>query len=350
LVELQKKNKPYAGFNIKSPKKYEYMFASPGPIYEPGEKGDFWNMASCLYASGLRKGDLVYNTFSYHLGPAGIMMGNSAIDIGCSVIPAGVGNTDLQILTIEALNPDFYIGTPSFLKIILDKISLNKMNIPKLKNALVGAEPFPNQLRKYFKDKYKIVPLQMYGTAELGCIAFETKDINKNVNDGMILEENIILEIVKPGSNELAGKGEVGEVVVTKLDNTYPMIRLATGDLTAVIEEPSPCGRTNVRIKGWMGRAEQSTKVKGLFITPEQIHKITIRYKEVIKARLVIYTKDYLDDPILFCEIENKSSNLDEEVRSFFKSQFKLNVKIKLVNKGEIANDGIIIEDKRSQD
>ena len=178
LIELQKHNRPYAGFNTKSPKKYEYMFASPGPIYEPGEKGDFWNMASCLYASGLRKGDLVYNTFSYHLGPAGTMVGNSAIDIGCTVIPAGVGNTDLQIATIGTLNPDFYIGTPSFLKIILDKISLNKMNITTLKNALVGAEPFPKQLRKYFKDKYKIVPLQMYGTAEVGCIAFETKDIN----------------------------------------------------------------------------------------------------------------------------------------------------------------------------
>ena len=348
LIELQKDNAPYAGFNTKKPKEFAYMFASPGPIYEPGEVGDFWNMKSCLYAAGLRKGDLVYNTFSYHLGPAGIMLGNSAIDLGCTVVPGGIGNTDLQIETIASLKPDFYIGTPSFLKIILNKMRENKINLSFLQNALVGAEPFSKELRKYFQENYNIVPLQMYGTAEVGCIAFETKDNNNNVNEGMVVEENIILEIVKPGSSQQVKKGEVGEIVVTKLDNTYPMIRLATGDLSAIIEDISPCGRTNMRIKGWMGRAEQSTKVKGLFITPEQIHKITQNFNAVNKARLVLFTKDFLDDPLLLCEIENGNKILEEDIKVFFKSQFKLNTKIKFVKHGEIPNDGIVIEDKRT--
>ena len=274
------------------------------------------------------------------------MIGNSANSIGCSVVPGGIGNTDLQIETITSLKPDFYIGTPSFLKIILDKINENKINL-LLKNALVGAEPFPTELRKYFKEKYKLVPLQMYGTAEVGCIAFETKDNSNNVNEGMVVEENIILEIVKPGSNQQVRKGEVGEVVVTKLDSFYPMIRLATGDLSSIIDETSPCGRTNMRIKGWMGRAEQSTKVKGLFITPEQINKITETFNSVIKARLVIHTKDFLDDPVLVCEIKNNTNVSEEEINIFFKSHFKLNIKIKFVKPGKILNDGIVIEDKR---
>ena len=348
LIELQKANFPYADFNIKDMSEYSYMFASPGPIYEPGEKGDFWNMSSCLYAAGLRKGDLVYNTFSYHLGPAGIMIGNSAINFGCSVLAGGIGNTDLQIETIRAVKPNFYIGTPSFLKIILDKIADKNIDISFLKNALVGAEPFPNDLRKYFKEKYKIVPLQMYGTAEVGCIAYESKDHNYEVNNGMIVEENIILEIVKPGSNQQVKKGEVGEIVVTKLNSSYPMIRLATGDLSAIIDVPSPCGRTNLRIKGWMGRAEQSTKVKGIFITPEQIHKLTSNFTKIVKARFVIESKDFLDDPDLVCEVKDKQSIKKDEIQTFFKSQFKLNTRINFVEKGTIANDGLVIEDKRN--
>ena len=349
LIEMQKSNFPYAGFNIKDTKEYAYMFASPGPIYEPGEKGDFWNMSSCLHAAGLRKGDLVYNTFSYHLGPAGIMIGNSAINFGCTVLPGGVGNTDLQIETIRAVKPSFYVGTPSFLKIILDKINENNIDISFLKNALVGAEPFSNDLRKYFREKYKIVPLQMYGTAEVGCIAYESKNKNNEINDGMIVEENIILEIVKPGSNQQVSNGEVGEVVVTKLNNSYPMIRLATGDLSAIIDTLSPCGRTNMRIKGWMGRAEQSTKVKGIFITPEQIHKLTNNFLEISKARLVIESKDFLDDPVLICEVNNRNNIQEEDIKAFFKSQFKLNIRVNFVNEGNIVNDGIIIEDKRNK-
>ena len=347
LIELQKNNPPYAGFNIKNSKEYAYMFASPGPIYEPGEKGDFWNMSSCLHAAGLRRGDLVYNTFSYHLGPAGIMLGNSVINLGCAVVPGGIGNTDLQIETIRSLAPDFYIGTPSFLKIILDKIYRKKIDISFLKNALVGAEPFPEDLRHYFKEEYKLTPLQMYGTAEVGCIAYESKSNINDVNEGMIVEENIILEIVKPGSNQQVRRGEVGEVVITKLNNSYPMIRLATGDLSAIIDEPSPCGRTNMRIKGWMGRAEQSTKVKGIFVTPEQINKLINTHKEVIKARLVIESKDFLDDPVLVCEVKDIKKINEEDIKIFFKSQFKLNIRINLVEIGKIANDGKVIEDKR---
>ena len=347
LIELQKVSPPYAGLNIKKSKEYAYMFASPGPIYEPGEKGDFWNMSSCLHAAGLRGGNLVYNTFSYHLGPAGIMLGNSVINFGCTVVPGGIGNTDLQIETIKSLKPDFYIGTPSFLKIILDKINIQKIDISFLKNALVGAEPFPSDLRHYFKEEHKLTPLQMYGTAEVGCIAYESKNNIYDVNEGMIVEENIILEIVKPGSNQQVRKGEVGEVVITKLNNSYPMIRLATGDLSAIIDEPSPCGRTNMRIKGWMGRAEQSTKVKGIFVTPEQLNKVTNTFKEVIKARLVIESKDFLDDPVLVCEVKDFNKINEEDIKIFFKSQFKLNIRVNLVEIGKIANDGKVIEDKR---
>ena len=347
LIELQKEHPPYAELNTKDVNKFDYMFASPGPIFEPGESGDFWNMASSLHAAGLREGDLVYNTFSYHLGPAGIMLGNSANSLGCSVIPGGIGNTDLQIATIEALNPNFYIGTPSFLKIILDKINKKGIDTSSIKNALVGAEPFPKELRNYLKENYNICPLQMYGTAEVGCIAYETKDSNENVNNGMIVEENIILEIVKPGSDQQAEIGEVGEIVVTKLLSDYPMIRLGTGDLSAIIYEPSPCGRTNLRIKGWMGRAEQSTKVKGLFINPEQINQISKNFQNIIKSRLVIRTKNYLDSPDLQCEVRKNSESSAKDVQNFFKNQFKLNVNVNFVEEGEIPNDGIVIEDKR---
>ena len=348
LIDLQQKNPPYGGLNSKEPSEFDYMFASPGPIYEPGEKGDFWNIASSLYAAGIRKGNVVYNTFSYHLGPAGIMFGNAANHLGCTVIAGGIGNTDLQIATIETLKPNFYLGTPSFLKIILDKTRKNKSDLSCIKNALVGAEAFPEDLRNYFSKEFSICPLQMYGTAEVGCIAFETKNNQGKVNTGMVLEENIIIEIVRPGTLKNVSKGEVGEVVVTKLNTNYPMIRLATGDLSAIIEEPSPCGRTNTRIKGWMGRAEQSTKVKGLFITPNQVNKITDNFKAISKVRLVINKKNFLDDPKLICEV-NSSKNINKtEIKEFFKEKFKLNVHVEIVEKGIIANDGIVIEDRRN--
>tara|TARA_B100000902_G_scaffold397198_1_gene460266 strand:+ start:399 stop:1664 length:1266 start_codon:yes stop_codon:yes gene_type:complete len=348
LIDLQKNNLPYAELNTKDCKDFPFMFASPGPIYEPGETGDFWNMASSMYAAGLRKGDLVYNTFSYHLGPAGLMMNNSANFLGCTVLPGGVGNTDLQVATIESLKPNFYLGTPSFLKILLEKIKEKNSEFSCFKNALVGAEAFPKDLREYFSNDYNISPLQMYGTAEVGCIAYETINENNKINEGMVIEENIIIEIVRPGTLEQVSMGEVGEVVVTKINSNYPMIRLATGDLSAIIKEESPCGRTNLRIKGWMGRAEQSTKLKGLFITPNQVGMVLKKFNDILKVRLVIDRKDLLDYAILYCEVKEEVSLDTEIVKSFFKQEFKLNIKVELVSKDTISNDGIVIEDKRN--
>ncbi len=350
LVEIQAKNPPYGKLNLKSANEFPFMFASPGPIYEPGDEGDFWNMQRSLFAAGFRKGDTVYNTFSYHLGPGGMMLNNAANCLGCSVIPGGIGNTELQVATIEELKPSFYIGTPSFLKIILDKFKEQNKKTSFFKNALVGAEPFPKDLRSYFFQRYEMRPLQMYGTAEVGCIAYETLDKNNNLSPGMIVEENIILEIVRPGSLEEAPTGEVGEVVITKLNSNYPMIRLATGDLSAILEGPSPCGRTNTRIKGWMGRAEQSTKIKGLFITPRQINKIVQAFKEISKVRLVIERKELADYPTLLCEIKGINQSIEENVNNFIKREFKLNINISLVKNGTIPNDGIVIEDKRDND
>jgi phenylacetate-CoA ligase len=350
LTNIQNKNLPYGGLNTKEYYDFPYMFASPGPIYEPGDNGDFWNMASSLFAAGLRKSDIVYNTFSYHLGPAGIMLSNAANQLGCSVIAGGIGNTDLQIETIIKLKPSFYMGTPSFLKIILEKIINKNSSISSFRNALVGAEAFPKELRNYINSTFGISPLQMYGTAEVGCIAYETKDAEDKVNKGMIVEENIILEIVRPGSTEPVINGEVGEVIVTKLNSHYPMIRLATGDLSSIIKESSPCGRTNTRIKGWMGRAEQSTKMKGLFITPIQVNKVTQYFKNIYKVRLVIDRKEMTDFATLQCESNIKDNQFKEKIKEFFKSEFKLNINIQIVEKMTIPNDGIVIEDKRSND
>ncbi len=343
---IQKKSPPYGGFNIIDKNDFPFSFASPGPIYEPANRGDFWNMSSSLFSAGLRKKQLVYNTFNYHLGPAGIMMGNAANNLGATVIAGGIGNTDLQLDTISELKPDFYIGTPSFLKILLEKAIERKVDIKSIKNGLVGAEPFPKDLRNLIKN-YGVDVLQMYGTAEVGCIAFETKDDVGALNEGMIVEENIILEIVRPGTNFALKAGEVGEVVVTKLDSEYPMIRLATGDLSCLIEEPSPCGRTNLRIKGWMGRAEQSTKFRGLFITPRQLQNLKEKLDKVFKVRLVLTRENLSDHGTLICETENFDKGLEVYIAEKFKSYFKLRVDVKLTKKNSIKNDGIVIEDLR---
>ncbi|MDC3024114.1 AMP-binding protein, partial [Alphaproteobacteria bacterium] len=319
LPLIQKNSLPYGNLSIKPHNQFPLIFASPGPIYEPGDKDDFWNMSRSLYAAGLRKNDVVYNTFSYHLGPAGIMMHQACNNIGSTVIPGGVGNTELQLETIRNLQPTFYLGTPSFLKILLEKAKSNNIDISSLTNGLVGAEPLPTSLRKYLA-KQGVEVMQMYGIAEVGCIAYETKDKNKNLINGMLIEEDIILEIVRPGTSQSLPPGEVGEVVVTKVNSDYPMIRLGTGDLSKIIDEPSPCGRTNYRIEGWMGRAEQSTKFKGLFVTPSQVNKIIEVFKDICKVKLIITTKDFLDYGELLCETANKDLDLQNKVKEYFKS------------------------------
>ena len=347
LPNIQSQNLPFGGLSTKDPLDFPYIFASPGPIYEPGNNNDFWDLCSCLYSAGLRKESLVYNTFSYHLGPAGIMFSNSIKYLGASVIAGGIGNTDIQLETIKNLKPDFYIGTPSFLKILLEKAEDKKINITSIKNGVVGAEPLPNSLRKSLKNK-GVEVMQMYGTAEVGCIAYESKNAKKQLNEGMIVEENIILEIVRPGTNFRVKDGDVGEVVVTKITNDYPMIRLATGDLSAIIKDLSPCGRTNIRIKGWMGRAEQSTKFKGIFITPNQVNSLLKQFKEVSKVKFIINNENHLDKGELICETEKISELLKESIKNYFKSANKINVEVKLVKIDNLSNDGIVIEDKRS--
>ena len=346
LTDLQKISLPYGNLTTKPATEFPYMFASPGPIYEPGDKNDFWNMSRSLYAAGLRRKDIVYNTFSYHLGPAGLMMHNAVNNLGATAIPGGVGNTDLQVETISNLKPSFYIGTPSFLKIIIDKARDKNQDISFLKKGLVGAEPLPNSLRSSLLSKGVDV-LQMYGTAEVGCIAYETKDFNNNLVDGMIIEENIILEIVRPGTLEALPAGEVGEVVITKIKTDYPIIRLGTGDLSKIIEEPSPCGRTNFRIQGWMGRAEQATKFKGIFVNPKQFNEVLRNFKEISKVRFLITTNDFLDEGELMCESNYDHEDLAKKIKEFFKTHFKLNIKVSLTKCGSIKNDGLVIEDKR---
>ncbi|MBF96063.1 MAG: AMP-dependent synthetase [Pelagibacterales bacterium] len=349
LVNLQKNNFPYGNLTTKPHSDFPFMFASPGPIYEPGDNNDFWNMSRSLFAAGLKKGDIVYNTFSYHLGPAGIMMHNASNNLGNTVIPGGIGNTDLQIETISNLRPSFYIGTPSFLKIILEKAKQNNMNISSLKKGLVGAEPLPTSLRSLLANEGVDV-MQMYGIAEAGCIAYETKDAENNLIEGMMVEEDIILEIVRPGTIEALPPGEVGEIVITKISNDYPIIRLGTGDLSKIIQEQSPCGRTNFRIKGWMGRAEQSTKFKGIFVTPNQFNEVRKKFKEISKVKFIITTKDFLDDGELICETNYENDDLKKKVAEFFKTNFKLSINVSLIKEGMIFNDGLVIDDKRVLD
>ena len=344
--DIQKNSFPYGNLNIKPYQEFKYMFASPGPIYEPGDNNDFWNMSRSLHSAGLRKKDIAYNTFSYHLGPAGLMFHQACNELGCAVIPGGIGNTDLQLETIKNLNPSFYIGTPSFLKILLEKAKENKIDISCFQKGLVGAEPLPPILRKHLFDEGVDV-IQMYGIAEVGCIAYETKDSKSNLVSGMLIEEDIILEIVRPGTSHSVSPGEVGEVVVTKINSGYPMIRLATGDLSKMIDEPSPCGRTNYRIQGWMGRAEQSTKFKGIFITPNQINKIIKNFKEISKVKFIINTKNLLDYGELLCETDSQDNELKNKIKDFFKANFKLNINVIFTKKGDILNDGLVIEDKR---
>lgn len=345
---IQSHNLPYGDLTTKNPSDFPYIFSSPGPIYEPGDYKDFWNLSSCLYSAGLREKKIAYNTFSYHLGPAGIMFSNAVKQLGSSIVAGGVGNTDAQLKTLQDIKPDFYIGTPSFLKILLEKAKENNINISSVKKGIVGAEPLPNSLRDLLKQ-LGVDVIQMYGAAEVGCIAYETKDYQeKKINDGMIVEENIILEIVRPGTSINVNDGEIGEVVITKITNDYPMVRLATGDLSAIIREPSPCGRTNLRIKGWLGRADQTTKFKGIFISPKQVNEVINSFKEIAKVRLVLTNENYLDKGLLVCEVDKKSDSLKQSIKNLFKSSNKVNVEVNLVGKNTILNDGIVIEDRRS--
>ena len=341
LVELQKQRLPFGGLNAIAPGRLARLFVSPGPIYDAeGTEGDFWRSARVMYAAGFRAGDIVHNTFSYHLTPAGSMFETGAHALGCAVIPAGTGQTEMQVATINALKPNAYAGTPSFLKMLFEKADEMGGDIGSIRKAIVSGEAFLAPAREFIKAR-GVDAYQAYGSADLGIIAYESL-----AREGLILDEKIIVEIVRPGSGEPVADGEVGEVVVTTFNRDYPLIRFATGDLSAVLAGTSPCGRTNIRIKGWMGRADQTTKVRGMFVHPHQIAEIVKRHPAIHKARLTVSHVDSADAMLLSCETTNA---LDvEAVKNSIRDVTKLRGEVALVANGALANDGKVIDDCRS--
>ena len=350
LGELQKLEPPLGGLNATPVHKLAKIFVSPGPIYEPqGSSPDWWRTARALYAAGFRAGDLVINTFAYHFTPAGAMFDSGAQAIGCTVVPTGIGQTEMQVSTISGLGISAFVGTPSFLKLIVDKADELKADIGCLKKAMVGGEYLPPAVRKTLGER-GIRMNQSYGTADLGSLAYESTLPDGTLTEGMILDEGLILEIVRPGTGDPVAPGEVGEVVITSFNPDYPLIRFATGDLSAVLPGTSPCGRTNVRIKGWMGRADQTTKVRGMFVTPKQVNEIARRHPEIIRARLVVAGTTGNDSMTLRCEARDPSDGLKSALVASIRDVTKLRGDIEFVPAGSLPNDGKVIDDARKYD
>ncbi len=328
------------GFGAEMPR----LFASPGPIYEPeGATRDYWRLARAMYAAGFRAGELIHNSFSYHFVPAGSMMESGAHALGCTVFPAGTGQTEQQVQAMAELRPAGYCGTPSFLKIIVEKAESMGVALPTVRKALFGGEAFPPSLRDWFLA-HGIDGYQCFATADLGLIAYETR-----AREGLVLDESVLVEIVRPGTGDPVPDGEVGELVVTCLNPVYPLIRFGTGDLSAVLPGPCPTGRTNRRIKGWMGRADQTTKVRGMFVHPGQVHAITKRFPEVLKARLVVRGEMANDSMTL--QVETQCSGPDSLIAKLgdaIREVTKLRGDVELVLPGTLPNDGKVIEDARS--
>jgi len=320
------------------------VFASPGPIYEPeGTTRDYWRMARAIYAAGFRAGDLIHNSFSYHFVPAGSMMETGAHALGCTVFPGGTGQTEQQVQAMADLKPAGYIGTPSFLKIILEKAAEMGVALPSVTKAMFGGEAFPPSLRDWFLA-HGVAGYQCYATADVGSIAFET-----TAREGLVVDEGVLLEIVRPGTGDPVADGEVGEVVVTTLNPTYPLIRFGTGDLSAVLPGPCPTGRTNTRIKGWMGRADQTTKIRGMFVHPGQVDTIVKRFPEVTRARLVV-TGEMANDAMTL-KVETACSGPDGlagKLVDAIRDVTKLRGQVEVVLPGSLPNDGKVIEDARS--
>ena len=336
----------FAGWNAQASKAAR-VFASPGPIYEPEGHGSaaYARTARALYAAGFRAGDLVHNTFSYHMTPGGWIMDAGAVALGCTVFPAGVGNTEQQIAAMLDLQPTAYCGTPSFLRILLEKADELGTPITSLKRASVSGEYFPPQLREMLKTR-GVVGTQTYATADLGLIAYEAPDASGNVS-GMVIDEDLIVEIVRPGTGEPVPDGEVGEIVVTTFNPDYPLIRFGTGDLSAVLPGPCPTGRTNMRIKGWMGRADQTAKVKGMFVHPSQVDAVAKRFPELGRVRLVITNPDQKDAMTLHAEIASPDEALKGRIASALRDVTKLGGEVVFAAVGALANDGKVIDDAR---
>ena len=344
LADQQQAVPPLGGLNTVPVGDLAHVFMSPGNVFEPDSTDpDHWHFARALFAAGARKGDLVHNTFSYHLTPAGTLVETAARALGCPVFPAGVGNTELQVQAMAHLRPAFYAGTPSFLKILLDKAQELGADVSSVRNASVGAEPFPPSLRQEFADR-GVAALQTYGTADLGLVSYESSAI-----EGMIVDEAALVEIVRPGTGDPVPEGEVGEIVVTNLNSVYPLIRFATGDMSAVMAGQSPCGRTNMRIKGWMGRADQSAKVRGMFVHPKLVNEVLTRHAGIAKARLVLTNPDNRDVMTLVCEADGGEA-LESAMRDSIQTVMKLRGDVEFVAAGSLPNDGKVIDDQRKFD
>lgn len=342
LHALQQAEPPFGGLVGVATGELAKVFVSPGRIFDPeGRRTDYWRMARPLFAAGFRRGDVIQNCFSYHFTPAASMLEGGAAKLGCAVIPAGIGQTELQVQAMASLRPDGYVGTPSFLKIIVEKAVELGAEVSSVRKALVSAEALPPSLRRWLGE-HGIRTLQTYASADLGNIAYETEAM-----DGMVLDEDLILEIVRPGTSDPVPDGEVGEVVVTTLKPEYPLVRFATGDLSAVLPGVSACGRTNTRIRGWLGRADQTTKVRGMFVHPEQVAEIVRRHRELERARLVVDQSDGQDRMTLHVELTAAREGLAAQVADSIRDVTKLRGEVLLVARGSLPNDGKVIEDAR---
>lgn len=347
LLELQQKHRAsdvFGGFaSIGFGPKMPRVFASPGTLYEPDSTGvDHWRMARSMFAAGFRSGDLIHNCFSYHFVPAGAMMESGAHALGATVFAGGTGQTEQQVQAMAELKPAGYIGTPSFLKIILEKAAEMGVALPSVKRALFGGEAFPPSLRDWYLA-HGVAGYQSYATADLGLIAYETE-----AREGLVLDEGVLLEIVRPGTGDPVPEGEVGEVVVTCFNPAYPLVRFGTGDLSAILPGPCPTGRTNQRIKGWLGRADQTTKVRGMFVHPGQVAEIARRFPEVSKARLVVSGEMANDAMALHVEASSTPEGLAARIADAIRDVTKLRGEVVLCAVGSLANDGKVIEDARS--
>jgi phenylacetate-CoA ligase len=342
LPALHKAALPFGGFVVGPAGSFGRLFTSPGPIFEPETThGDPWRGARALFAAGFRAGDVVLNTFSYHLTPGGFIFDSSARALGCAVIPAGPGNIEAQFELIEAYRPVAYSGTPDFLKILLDAASSASRDVSSIRRALVSGAAFPKSLQDEIKSR-GVDAYQAFGTADLGLIAYETP-----ARDGMTVNEDLIFEIVRPGTGDPVPEGDVGEIVVTSLDSDHPWIRLALGDLSAALPGQSSCGRTNMRIKGWMGRADQATKVKGMFVRPEQVAEIGKRHPELGRLRLVVTRESETDVMTLKAEAATSDTKLQEAVAATLRAVTKLGGTVDCVPPRSLPNDGKVIVDER---
>lgn len=346
LVEQQRAQPPFGGLASRPAGEMRKIFASPGPIREPeSARENYWRMARALFAAGLRAGDVVHNAYSYHLTPAGSMLESGAFALGCAVIPAGTGQSELQVETIAAVRPGAYVGTPSFLKILLDKAAELGTDVSSLRLGSVSGEALPESLRAHFLEQ-GVAVLQTYATADLGLVGYES-----TAGGGLILDEEIIVEIVRPGSGEPVADGQVGEVVVTVFNPDYPLLRFATGDLSAFMAGASDCGRTNRRIRGWMGRADQTTKVRGMFIRPEQVNAVAARHPEILGCRMVVTNVDHQDVLTLRVHAGDLAASRDDfavAVQQTVRELCKVRAEVELVADGDLPNDGKVIDDSRS--